>query len=347
MLKYKKIILFTIIFMCLFVCSLSTISAANNTINTSSTITNGIAGTGAGDTLTLQEGIYNKTGDYGITISKNITIQGNTSTNQVIIDAQGLNRIFTINNNLNVTFINITFTNGRAGNGGAIYNQNTATKMTFINCTFTNNVAPSGEGGAINNFGANMRVNGCTFINNTVVAGGGGAIWNQAGGNLSVSDSTFINNTANYAYNWRGGGAIYNMRSHVFSVIGCTFINNTADPGTGSALANRDSNNVIVSGCTFINNAANVTNLDRGGIIFILASSNITINYNRIFNNTDVNGFDIVNNQGSNVNADFNWWGTNNITNISGRISGTVAINNYYIFNFTNSSSLDNLHVGD
>ncbi|WP_169805372.1 hypothetical protein, partial [Methanobrevibacter cuticularis] len=42
-----------------------------------------------------------------------------------------------------------------------------------------------------------------------------------------------------------------------------------------------------------------------------------------------------------------NWWGTNNITNISGRISGTVAINNYYIFNFTNSSSLDNVHVGD
>lgn len=101
--------------------TLSSVSAVDNTIDNSTGISTGITATGNGDTLTLQEGVYDKSNDRGITINKNITIQGNTTTNNVIIDAQKLNRIFTIGNNVNVVFINLTFINGyTTGNGGGL-----------------------------------------------------------------------------------------------------------------------------------------------------------------------------------------------------------------------------------
>ncbi|KZX17108.1 bacterial Ig-like domain protein [Methanobrevibacter cuticularis] len=264
MLKYKKIVLFTIIFMCLFVCSLSTISAANNTINTSSTITDGIAGTGDGDTLTLQEGIYNKTDDYGITISKNITIQGNTSTNQVIIDATKSNRIFTIGNNVNVTFINLTFTNAQTNNdGGAIYNNNLGTTITIINCTFTNNTSNGSSfgGGAVANYGDNMAISGSNFINNT--AKKGGAVINY-GANMTISGSNFINSTINGSGD--NGGAVYNTGDNM-AITGSNFTNSTAYQGVGGAVYNAGGANMTISGSNFINSTS-LTSMGPGGAVY-------------------------------------------------------------------------------
>jgi predicted outer membrane repeat protein len=183
-----------IIFLFLFICSLSTISAADQNINNSSTISSGINSTGDRDTLTLQEGIYNKSGDYGITINQSLTIRGNTSTNKVIIDATKNGRIFTIGNNLNVTFINLTFANGNHTDGGAIYNNNPTTTLTFINCTFINNTVTY-SGGAVCNFGGNVSIIGSNFINNN--ASNGGAVYNT--GTMSITGSSFINANINYS----------------------------------------------------------------------------------------------------------------------------------------------------
>jgi len=71
--------------------SLSAVSAVNQTITSTSVggIAQGIDDTGVGDTLFLQGGTYNKFGeDTNVSITKDITIRGNNSTDKVIIDAQ-------------------------------------------------------------------------------------------------------------------------------------------------------------------------------------------------------------------------------------------------------------------
>ncbi|WP_157082479.1 beta strand repeat-containing protein, partial [Methanobrevibacter cuticularis] len=252
--------------------SLNASFAINNT--TTGGINTAINGASPGDTVNLDPGNYTGGNNRGITINKNVTIQGNGSAADVIIDALGSNRIFIISNNLNVTFINITFANGRSTDGGAIYNQYFATTMTFINCTFTNNNATR-WGGAISNNGANMIVNGSTFINNKAT-NQGGAIYNTGGVNMSVSGSTFINNSAGYGVGASYGGTIRNDAAN-FSVSGSTFINSSAVYG-GAIFTTDTGPNVSVRDSNFTNNTANLfggaistqgTNMSVSGSIFI------------------------------------------------------------------------------
>ncbi|WP_333658612.1 beta strand repeat-containing protein [Methanobrevibacter sp.] len=150
-----------------------------------------------GDKLLLDEGNYTGTNNTGLAINKNVTIQAKGPQEKVVIDAQGLGRIFTIGNNTNVTFINLIFINGHIiGNGGAIYNNYAESSMTFINCTFINNENDLvyGNGGAIYTRG-DLTVSGSNFTNNT--GNCGGAIWSD-GINMFVVNSTFINNTGTY-----------------------------------------------------------------------------------------------------------------------------------------------------
>lgn len=235
--KYKHILILSVLMAFLLLCSLSTISAANQTIGADDTggIGKGINDTGVGDTLFLQPGNYNKTNqDTNLTITKNITIQGNGSTDSVTIDAQGLSRIFAMNNNLNVSFINITFINGysSSANGGAIFNSYRATQMTFINCIFINNKAPNNQGGAIANSGNYALISGCTFINNTA-NNRGGAIIDNGGSYVTINDCNFIDNTATSGY----GGAVHIAGNPTnITVSGCNFTNNTSGgSGNGGA----------------------------------------------------------------------------------------------------------------
>ncbi|MBZ9570587.1 hypothetical protein KQY27_03380 [Methanobrevibacter sp. TMH8] len=316
--KIRKITLI-LLAMLLLICSLSTISAANNTISDTSTggILQGIADTGTGDTLYLNPGTYNKTNqDTNITISKNITIQGNGSQNQVIIDAQGLSRIFTINNNLNVSFINITFI--KAGNGsdyGAIFNNYQGTIMKFINCTFINNTALSG--GAIYNVGSGMTIINSIFINNDATSTSGGAI-SSRGANITVINSTFINCTS-----IRNGGGAISSSGDKMTVINSTFINNTGMNSSGGAIY-LNSNNSIIENSIFINNTALA---GSGGGAVAVFGENATI-INSIFNQ-------------------------NSATNNGGAIRiGTTSKNTKIINNtFTNNSCINNggaiYNVGD
>jgi predicted outer membrane repeat protein len=275
--KYINITIFAVFTTLLLFCSLASISASNQTIDnsTSGGIAQGITDTGSGDTLFLQPGIYNKTTDRGISINKSITIQGNGSTDTIIIDAKNLTRIFYINNN-SITFINITFINGNTSNdGGAISNDNFA-YITFLNCRFINNTA-AGYGGAINNNGHNFTVINCTFTNSTSTgsSNSGGAIRNQ-GNNFTVINSTFINNEAN------AGGAILDM-SNNFTLINSTFANNTART-YGGAITHMSYNFTVIN-CTFTNNTAT-----WGGVIFGQNSNGFTIINSTFTNNNATTG---------------------------------------------------------
>lgn len=228
--------------------------AANQTITNSTGISTGITNTGNGDTLTLQEGTYNKASDRGITINKNITIQGNTSTNNVIIDAQKIDRIFSINAS-NVTLINLTFINGTANvtsaTGGAIYMAIGSGNLTIINCTFINNSANNitGNGGAIDSIssmGTFLYVLNCTFINNSATDYGGAVAIlgaTDVGPDTSIFNCTFINNTAG------SGGAIYNDGR--LNLSGNIISGNTAtQPNGGGYVFHNNESGVEIYGIT-------------------------------------------------------------------------------------------------
>ena len=105
----------------------------------------------------------------GVIINKNIRIDGKGHT----IDAKNLGRIFEIDGGFAVTLTNVTLTNGKADNGGAIYNFG---NLDLVHVNFVNNTAK--YGGAIMNYAYGLVLDDSTFTNNTAKIGG--AIYNSA-----------------------------------------------------------------------------------------------------------------------------------------------------------------------
>ena len=233
-------------------------------------------------TIYIANGNYAGVNNTNITISRNMTIVGQ-SQDRTIINGEHTNWIFSIPFGVNVTIQNLTIANGTASNGGAIANNGTIGSLS--GCTFINNTAAY-TGGAIYNYENITDVSGCTFSGNTANDGGAiyndwsstinsvsgctfsgntandaGAIYNGGYSNVTLSDCTFINNTANGV-----GGAIYNMKDNfgegtITNLTGCTFKNNTAT--NGGAIEN-DGTITGLSYCNFINNRAS----DSGGAIY-------------------------------------------------------------------------------
>ena len=302
-------------------------------------------------TIYIAKGTYNES---NIQINTNMTIIGENQKNTIINGQKSGQSIFTITSGVNVTIINLTFTNGTSNLGGAIYNDGGT--LTDTNDTFNNNTATNGYGGAIFNNGGTLTETNDTFNNNTATNGFGGAIYNNVG-TLTETNDTFNNNTATNSFggaifNYGGtvtetndtfnknsaydGGAIYNGGVTVTET-NDTFNNNSAYDGGaiyngGGTLtdtndtfnnntANGDGGAIInyggtltVDNTTFTNNTAN----GFGGAICNIGTA--TVNFNRIIGNTASSGNAISNNYGT-VDARYNWWGSN--TNPSANISGS------------------------
>ena len=249
--------------------------AATNSIN--NTTTGGISGalnsSSPGDIIELDEGIYTGNNNTNMTITKNITIQGKTK-DKVILDAQGLSRIFTINNNFNVTFINITFINGNSINssgtshGGAIISTNVLSIMTIINCTVKNNVADMGGGFYFN---GNVNITNSSFINNSANHGGG--IFSSSGKYFYVSDSYFLNNTATTGEN---GGLFVGSYGTIY-VINTTISNNTAFANGGIYIYSSGDTNTT---CNIVDSLItnNYAHNYFAGLAISSNSANVTVN---------------------------------------------------------------------
>jgi peptidoglycan/xylan/chitin deacetylase (PgdA/CDA1 family)/methionine-rich copper-binding protein CopC len=174
---------------------------ANNgtAINPYQTISTGINKVADKGTVKLSKGtfnIYKSTGhsDYGIIITKNVTIQGSGSTN-TIIDAKGLSTIFAIKNS-NVIIRDLTIKNGRSLNGGAITNS-AGSKLTLINCIIINNFATN-NGGAIYNSGK-LNITSSTLAANSVSTGYGSAVYNHQG-SAEIHFNSIFGNSGNAIY---------------------------------------------------------------------------------------------------------------------------------------------------
>ena len=191
----------------------------------------------------------------GITINKDITIDGKGHT----IDAKNLGRIFNIGEGFTVTLTNATLINGKATEGGAIYNDGS---LTLSDVKLSDNAADSYGGAVFNN--GHLVVGNSVFDSNDIVNRGsasvdygGAAIYNWYDGVLTVSGSNFTNNIKNYKNGDRLVGAIATIGDATIS--DSYFVNNSGRWGgaittSGALIAGDDVNTLTVSGSTFKEN---------------------------------------------------------------------------------------------
>ena len=211
-------------------------------------------------TLTLNQNVAmtaKEAADFtnGITINKDITIDGKGHT----IDAKNLGRIFSIGEGFTVTLTNATLINGKATEGGAIYNDGS---LTLSDVKLSDNAADSYGGAVFNN--GHLVVGNSVFDSNDIVNRGsasvdygGAAIYNWYDGTLTVSGSNFTNNIKNYKNGDNLVGAITTIGNATVS--GSNFVNNSGRWGgaistAGYLLAGDDVNTLTVSGSTFKEN---------------------------------------------------------------------------------------------
>ena len=191
----------------------------------------------------------------GVAINKDIVIDGKGHT----ISAEDLGRIFSIGEGFTVTLTNATLINGKADNGGAIYNDGS---LTLSDVKLSDNAADSYGGAVFNN--GHLVVGNSVFDSNDIVNRGsasvdygGAAIYNWYDGVLTVSGSNFTNNIKNYKNGDRLVGAIATIGDATIS--DSYFVNNTGRWGgaistAGYLLAGDDVNTLTVSGSTFKEN---------------------------------------------------------------------------------------------
>ena len=192
----------------------------------------------------------------GVVINKNIRIDGKGHT----IDARDLGRIFSIGEGFTVTLTNATLINGKADNGGAIYNDGS---LTLSDVKLSDNAADSYGGAVFNN--GHLVVGNSVFDSNDIVNRGsasvdygGAAIYNWKEGTLKVTNSNFTNNIKNYKNGDNLVGAITTIGNATVS--GSNFVNNSGRWGgaisaTGAELR-KNSSTLTVSNTIFRDNAA-------------------------------------------------------------------------------------------
>lgn len=197
------------------------------------------------DIIYLDNKTYDGIDNTEIIIDKSISLIGSDNT---IIDAQNKYYIFKINDNLNVTFENISFVNGfkiagkeQDAYGAALEIGNS--NVVIKNCKFIGNSITYGEGdfiygAAISSLG-NLTITDSYFLNNSLRSywmhdGFGGAIYNR--GNLSIDNTSFINTTGG---NYAKGSVLYNDGIAIInnSVIANTY---TEEESMGSAIFNNN-----------------------------------------------------------------------------------------------------------
>ena len=191
----------------------------------------------------------------GVAINKNIRIDGKGHT----IDAKNLGRIFSIGEGFTVTLTNATLINGKATEGGAIYNDGS---LTLSDVKLSDNAADSYGGAVFNN--GELVVSDSVFDANDIVNRGsasvdygGAAIYNWYDGVLTVSGSNFTNNIKNYKNGDYLVGAVATIGDATIS--DSYFVNNAGRWGgaittSGALIAGDDVNTLTVSGSTFKEN---------------------------------------------------------------------------------------------
>ena len=317
--------------------------------------------------VTLNGGTSDEETTYvnGITISKDVTINGYDQTINAT-DANGNKvRVFTIGSGAHVTLKDMTITGASyVGGGNQIGGAITVNGgyLTLINVNFINNYAQMtantkiGSAAVMVYGGGTVNVTGGSFVNNTLKhdqapnsAGGGAAInANQGGSSIYVDGTYFENNEAIFAKtsNQAGGGAIASLNSFV-SISNSEFVNNRLTCSASNALAGAvyaipNTRSSMIVNTTFRDNSAHsVSALYFRGTDYVVtgclfennsADNSISAQFEsggEIHHNAFV-GEKISKNQYVNENKDYNWaynwWGSNEPADVGVELTNWVVM---------------------
>lgn len=193
-----------------------------------------------------------ETGDLattGYTISKNLTIQGQSAPSTIVQAAETENtadrRVFTIAADKTVVIQDVTIRHGRTtftGNeyyGGGIKNNGT---LTVQRATITRNRATGSGGGGLSNAGSNLTVRDSTITYNYGYYMGGGILneFTNGSGTLDVINSTIAHNVQTATLAYTEGAGVY-FRNGSGSITNCTIMYNDGDSTSGLGLGHADS----------------------------------------------------------------------------------------------------------
>src|SRR5579859_1989184 len=205
------------------------------------------------------------------------TVDGSNGGHLVVLDGQGLTRVFQISAGTAVTLTHLVFTNGTAINGscGDVLGQVELDSVEFHHCA-----AGTGQngGGLYIESGAVATLNNASLHDNSAGVSGGGL---YSLGRVTVNNSTLAHNAAGTDHGAVGdGGGIWG--AGFTEVNSSIFFSNTADIGYGGGIYNQG--NLIVAGGLLQNNTAG---LWGGGIRNWTASTvliQVTLSQNQAFN---------------------------------------------------------------
>ena len=272
------------------------------------TIQQAIGEAQSGDTIMLAEnGVFH---EYIIVNNKDLNFKV-FNNGQATITGDGLRRVVLIQA-ATATFENITITNGYDIYGAGIVNYGV---LTLRNCIISNNIA-NYYVSAIYNYGT-LNLENCIISNNQVTGGsddyGFGTIWNDWYATLTMRKSTITNNQA---YSITAGLMNFGTAKIYDSHITNNVANNPYPEFIfgGGAIFNYIQGVLEIYGSNLINNHAYYA-----GAVYSTNTNTISIlNFNRIVGNNQSSGSpyqvyaDNYLGGSPNINAKYNWWGSNN-----------------------------------
>ena len=195
-------------------------------------------GDSIGSAITFAESVYGKTIELTseLTIDRSLTIDGTDA--NVVVSGASASRIATVARGT-VSVFGLTFENGSANLGGAIYN---AANLTLTNVSVKNSSATEDGGAIYNALGGELTLTNVDILG--AAATNGGAIYNA--GNLFGEEVAISG--ANAAY----GAGLYNVGEAVFA--GVSFVDGVAT-AQGGAIYN-DGGELVVDDASFVGNQA-------------------------------------------------------------------------------------------
>jgi predicted outer membrane repeat protein len=210
----------------------------------------------SGDTITFAPSLAGQTNTLTSTllINKDLTMDGSGLASRVSISGNDNVSVLLVDPGVTLTIKSLIIRNGKAINGGGIYNNGGTLNVTDSLFTANNAISDpyfvgNGEGGAIYSRGG-LTLTNTTFDSNN--ASRGGAL-SCMGGTIAVTDSTYISNSA-LSDSGGDGGAIYENCN--LAILNSTFSANTAAHYGGAVLSDNDINPVEITNSTFYGNTA-------------------------------------------------------------------------------------------
>jgi hypothetical protein len=276
-----------------------------------------------GDTVLLPAGIYRDTLSPAFAVGTSITIEAvpGASLGQVVVDGNGIDRVFNVTGSPTVTFQGVVIQNGKtsgsgggieargggttnlvnsiitgndaAGNGGGVCATGTGASINITHSQVTNNQSGIFAGGVALSFGvgAALTVTDSTVSGNTTDSASGGiGIINSGSAQLTVIDSTISGNTILNASATFGGGGIFVNSSSDVNITNTTISGNVTTNGDGGGIADAlQNNNLNITGSTISNNRAGGANGNGGGISYTIGKR-VTLNSSVVSVNSAAQG---------------------------------------------------------